>query len=72
MGVGAVETEAWDAAAASVEPMAGLLWAAAGAAVAVEGTVVAAVAVVGGGAAVAARLGWTCRQREERSCAPGV
>ena len=77
-GVEAATTEAWDVAAASAGPTAGLPLVAAGAeaarenttaaaVVVVEGGVAAAVAtVVGGGAAVATGL------RLERSCSPRV
>ena len=46
--VGAAAIEAWDVAAASTGPTAGLPWAAAGATVAKEGTVATAGVVVGG------------------------
>ena len=54
-GARAVATKAWEAAAPSVEPMAGLPWAAAWAVAAVGGgTAAVAVVVVGEGAATAA------------------
>ena len=73
-GAGATTIEAWEAAAASAEPPAGLPWAVAGAAAAVGGGIVAAAAtMVGEGAAAAvARPGLDPPQGEDKSGTPKV